>query len=344
MKDIEFLKKLTDAPAGSGDEGLVRKILKEEIEKVTVSHVDAMGNIYGEIGSGPSVLAVGHMDEIGFMVRNILPNGLIKVGNVGFVFSSGITSQLYTIQTKSGNIDGVIALNPNQGQGGMHNEYPSVEELSLDIGCKSKEEVLSLGVEVGNSVIAKSHFTVLQNRQLLAKAWDNRIGCAVSVKVLQNLNSALRVKFIGGGTVQEEVGCRGARALGIHLKPSIAFSLDTSPASDEEGSIVGAGPQLFVMDSATIGHKKLLEFVKRISKENQIPYQLCLLRRGGTDAGEFQNISGGVPSLAIGIAVKYIHTPTSVISYADYEYAVLLLTKVVEALNEDTIREIYSFD
>lgn len=344
MKDIEFLKRLTDAPAGSGDEGNVRKILKEEIDKVTVSHVDAMGNIYGEIGTGPTVLAVGHMDEIGFMVRSILPNGLIKVGSVGFVFSSGITSQLYTIQTKSGNVDGVIALNPNQGQGGIRKEYPSIEELSLDVGCETKEEVLSLGIEIGNSVIAKSRFTLLQNRRLLAKAWDNRIGCAVSVRVLQALNPAVRVKYIGGGTVQEEVGCRGARALGIHVRPSIAFSLDTAPAGDEEGSIVGAGPQLFVMDSATIGHKKLLEFVKKIARENQIPYQLCLLRRGGTDAGEFQNISGGVPSLAIGIAVKYIHTPTSVISYEDYENTVLLLTKVVEALNENTIREIQSYD
>lgn len=344
MKDLEFLKKLTDLPGGSGDEGDVRRALKEEIQKVCPAETDAFGNVYGKIGTGPKVLAVGHMDEVGFMVRGIRADGMIQVGMVGFVFSYGMLCQLYSVCTAKGIIDGVIALNPNQKNGGIKNEYPTAEELLLDIGCKTKEEACGLGVEVGNAVIAKSHFTVLQNRELLAKAWDNRIGCAISVRVMQTLNKdALKVTFIGGGSVQEEVGCRGARAMGIHLCPDIAFSLDTSPAGDEDGTIVGKGPQLFVMDSSTIPNKKLLEFVKATARKYNIPYQLCFLRRGGSDTSEFQNISGGTPSLAIGIPVKYIHTPTSVISYSDYENAVKLMCLVVEELDDKKILEFKTF-
>ncbi len=344
MKDLEFLKKLTDLPGGSGDEGKIREVLRDEIQRICPCQTDAFGNVYGQIGSGPKVLAIGHMDEIGFMVRGITANGFIQVGMVGFVFNYGMLCQLYSVCTVNGIIDGVISLNPNQKNGGIKNEYPNVDELLLDIGCKTKEEAEKLGVEIGNAVIAKSHFTVLQNQELLAKAWDNRIGCAISVRVLQNLNkNALKVTFIGGGSVQEEVGCRGARALGIHLSPDIAFSLDTSPASDEDGAIVGKGPQLFVMDSSTLPNKKLLEFVKSIARKYNIPFQLCFLRRGGSDTSELQNISGGTPSLAIGIPVKYIHTPTSVISYADYENAIKLMCLVVEELDEKKILEFKTF-
>lgn len=343
MKDIEFLKKITDVPGGSGDEGAVRSILKEEIAKVTTPVIDSIGNIYGIVGNGPKILAVGHMDEVGFMVLGIESNGFIKINNVGFVFSYGITSQIYSICTSKGIVDGIIGLNPDQGHGGMKNEYPSLGELRMDVGCTSKEDAQALGIEVGNAVIAKSWFTKLGKDQLLAKAWDNRIGCAISVRVMQELSKDIKVSFIGGGSVQEEVGCRGARALGISVKPDIAFSLDTSPASSEEGSIIGKGPQLFVMDSSTIAHKKLLEYVKNIAKENNIPYQLCVLRRGGSDTSEFQNISGGIPCLAIGVPVKYIHTPTSVISYQDYENTIELMKKVIESLNEEKIEEIKKF-
>ncbi|MGM9969905.1 MAG: M42 family metallopeptidase [Anaeroplasma sp.] len=342
MEDIEFLKEITDLPGGSGSEDLVRNVLKREISKITSCQTDAIGNVYGSIGTGPKVLAVGHMDEIGFMVRGITSDGYIQLGNVGFVFSYGILCQEYTICTNNGFINGIIGKNPDQGKK-QGNEFPDVEDVLLDIGCKSKEEVVNLGIEIGNAVIAKSHFMLLQNNEILAKAWDNRIGCAISIRVMQELNKNLKVTFIGGGTVQEEVGCRGARALGINIKPDIAFSLDTSPASNEDGFIVGNGPQLFVMDSSTLPNKKLLDFVKKIAKQNNIPYQLSYLRRGGTDASEFQNISGGTPTLAIGIPVKYIHTPTSVISYNDYKNTIRLLKLIVEALDEKVIKEISLF-
>lgn len=341
MKDIQFLKNLTDLPAISGDEGLVRELLKQEISKVAEPKIDGFGNIYASIGNGKKVLAVGHMDEIGFMVRQITNDGYLKLSNVGFVFPHGITSQIYSVCTENKIIDGVIALNPEQGNPSK-DSYPSVESLLLDIGCKSKDEVIKLGVEIGNSVVAKSNFTILNNNEIIAKAWDNRIGCAISVRLLKELNN-LNVKFIGGATTQEEVGLRGARALALNVKPDIAFSLDTSPASNEDGSKIGGGVQIFVMDSYTIGNKKLLKFVKNIAAKNNIKYQICHLRRGGTDAAEFQNITGGIPTLAIGVAVKYIHTPTSVINYDDYENAVKLMKCVIEELNDDIINDIKTF-
>ena len=340
MKDLKFLETITMLPGGSGDEGEVRNLLKEEILKVTTPEIDGFGNILGKVGKGKKILAVGHMDEIGFMVKDITNDGKLKLAMAGFVFNHGMLSQIYSVCGAKGIIDGVVGLNPENRKEG----YPSVDEISLDLGCKSKKEVEELGVEIGNAVIAKSHFTQLQNNELLAKAWDNRIGCAISVRVLQELaKEEINVCFIGGGSVQEEVGCRGAKALAVNVKPDIAFSLDTSPASSQTGFELGKGPQLFVMDSSSIGNKKLLNFVKDVANKNNIPYQVGLLGRGGTDLSEFQNASGGCPGLAIGIPVKYIHTPVSVINYEDYENAIKLMVAVVKELNDEKVFEISQF-
>ena len=340
MKDIKFLEDITTMHGGSGDETLVRNLLKEEIEKVTPSEIDGFGNIIGRVGKGKKVIAVGHMDEIGYMVRDIAPNGMIKLSQAGFVFPQGAMCQIYTICTSKGQIEGVIGFSMDR----RSNEFPSVDQLELDIGCKSKKEVEELGVEIGNAVIAKSRFLKLQNDELLSKAWDNRIGCAISVRVLQELSKMdLHCEFIGGGSVQEEVGCRGAKALAVNIKPSIAFSLDTSPASSQSGFECGKGPQLFVMDSSTIGNKKLLAFVKKIANEKNIPYQVGLLNRGGTDLSELQNAGGGCPSLAIGIAVRNIHSPVGIINYNDYENAVKLMVEVISSLDDETIEELSRF-
>ena len=340
MKDLKFLETITMLPGGSGDEGEVRNLLKEEILKVTTPEIDGFGNILGKVGKGKKILGVGHMDEIGFMVKDITNDGKLKLAMAGFVFNHGMLSQIYSVCGSKGIIDGVVGLNPENRKEG----YPSVDEISLDLGCKSKKEVEELGVEIGNAVIAKSHFTQLQNDELLAKAWDNRIGCAISVRVLQELaKEEINVCFIGGGSVQEEVGCRGAKAIAVNIKPDIAFSLDTSPASSQTGFELGKGPQLFVMDSSSIGNKKLLNFVKDVANKNNIPYQVGLLGRGGTDLSEFQNASGGCPGLAIGIPVKYIHTPVSVINYEDYENAIKLMVAVVKELNDEKVFEISQF-
>lgn len=340
MKDIELLKALSDAPSISGDENNVRTILKKEIDKVTFSKTDALGNIYGEIGNGLKILAVGHMDEVGFMVSKIENDGKIRFSNVGFIFNISLGCQRVSIITNNGIINGLVA-HPHEVS---MKEYPSLDQLWIEVGCSSKEEVENLGIEVGNSIVWKNDYIELQNNIISGKAWDNRVGCAISVKVLQELaNKQLNVKFIGGGTVQEEVGSRGAKALGMEIKPDIAISLDTAPCFEEDGSYLGKGPQLFVMDSGVIAHKKLLEYVKKIAKENNIPYQLSLLRRGGTDASEFQNVAGSCPSICLGIPVKFIHTPISTMSYDDYENAIKLMVKVVESLNEVIINEIKSF-
>lgn len=340
MKDIKFLEEITTIPGGSGNETLVRNLLKEEIEKVTTSEIDGFGNIIGRVGKGKKVIAVGHMDEIGFMVRDITPNGKVKLAQAGFVFPQGAVCQIYTICTSKGQVEGVVGFSMDK----RGNEYPSTDQLELDLGCKSKKEVEDLGVEIGDAVIAKSRFVKLQNDELLSKAWDNRIGCAISIRVLQELaKEELNCEFIGGGSVQEEVGCRGAKALAVNIKPSIAFSLDTSPESSQTGFECGKGPQLFVMDSSTIGNKKLLNFVKEIAKKNEIPYQVGLLNRGGTDLSELQNAGGGCPSLAIGIPVRNIHSPVGIINYNDYENAIKLMVAVIKEFNDSSIEELSKF-
>lgn len=344
MNDLELLKELTSFPGGSGDEDLIRNYLKDKINKITNAETDGLGDICGQIGNGPKVLAVGHMDEIGFKVIGFNNDGTINVHNAGFVFPWSPLSQIYNIVTSKGFIKGIIGLDPEQAKGGPKEGYPSTEELRLYVGAHTKEEAKELGIEIGNSVIWDNHFELLGNQEIVAKGWDNRIGCAISIKAMEDLaKDNLKVTYIGGGSVQEEVGCRGAKSLVKAVKPDIVFSLDTAPATSEEGSMLGKGPILFAMDSGTLPNKKLLEFVKNVAKVNKIPYQVCVLRRGSTDASSFQNDEGGIPVLAIGVPVKYIHSPVSIISYKDYENTLKLFEATLLALNEEEVIKFKTF-
>ena len=153
-------------------------------------------------GEGPRVLAVGHMDEVGFIVRAITPDGFIKFSRCGFFFITGVMSQHFTILTEKGPVDALCALGP----GMFGDKFPEMDKLIMDVGCTSKEEVKALGIQVGDFIVPQANFKQVgpEKKHLINKAWDNRIGCAVSLKVMENLkNEGHPYTFIGGGSVQE---------------------------------------------------------------------------------------------------------------------------------------------
>ena len=348
-QELAFLKELTDLRSTSGGEEAVRSFLKKEFLKLTDQvENDGLGSLIAYEGKkGPKILAVGHMDEVGFIVRAITKDGYIKIARCGFFFESGALSQHFIINTGKGDVEGICSLGP----GFISKEFPKIEDLVIDIGCESEEEARELGVRIGDLIVPKGDFAAVgkQQKYLINKAWDNRIGCAVSLRTMENLKKSGHPNiFVGGGSVQEEVGTRGAVTMADKVGADIAFSIDIGPADDtyqgnrEEGCL-GKGPQLTFMDSATISNRKLLKFAAEVAEECGIPYQTVVQKHGGTDASEFQYANAGTPVLLLNVPCRYAHTPTSMIHYDDYVNAVKLLTEIVKRLDEEKVREIRSF-
>lgn len=347
--ELQFLKEITDIQGTSGNEDAVRAYLKNKYASLADTvETDGLGSLMATLGTeGPRIMAVGHMDEVGFMVRAITTDGYIKFSRCGFFFVSGVLSQHFTILTDTGTVDAICALGP----GMFTDKYPEMDQLVMDVGCTSKEEVKALGIQVGDFIVPKANFQQLgvDKKYLVNKAWDNRIGCAVSYRVMEELKKQGHPNvFIGGGTTQEEVGTRGAITLGNMAHADIGFSIDVGIADDvhgqaKEGIVLGKGPELCVMDSHTISNRKLLKFAVQVAEECKIPYQVAIMKHGGTDASEFQYAYKGMPVLLVNVPSRYAHTPTSMIHYDDYVNTVRLMTEIIKRLDQDKVNEIRSF-
>lgn len=221
--------------------------------------------------------------------------------------------------------------------------------MFIDIGASSREEALEWGVLPGDMVVPHFEFTVMNNEKfLLAKAWDNRIGCAIAIDVLRNLQNTDHPNIVYGvGTVQEEVGLRGAKTAAHTIQPDIAFGVDVGIAGDTPGisekeaqSKMGKGPQIIVYDASMVSHKGLRDAVVATAEEAGIPYQFDAIAGGGTDSGAIHLTANGVPALSITIATRYIHTHAAILHRDDYENAVNLITEVIKKLDRKTVDEI----
>jgi putative aminopeptidase FrvX len=224
-----------------------------------------------------------------------------------------------------------------------------VKQMFVDIGAANKKEVEELGIEVGDPIIPLCEFETLANpKYLLAKAWDNRMGCYVALKVLQHIKDKdIPNTVYCGATVQEEVGLRGAQTLVHTVAPDIAFAIDVGVAKDtpgmetkDGGNKLGSGTTLGFLDASMIPHLKLRDFVVNLAKEHDIPYQIEIMPKGGTDGGKFHMAYQGIPTMVIGVAARYIHSNVSIVHRDDLDRAVQLLSIIIDRLDADTVKSI----
>lgn len=353
-----FLKELTDARGVPGNEEEVREVFKKYAEPHAEEiFYDGLGSVIAKhtgASEGPKVLIAGHMDEVGFMVTTITEKGFLKFQTLGGWWGQVMLAQQVEIKTGTGKIiHGVIGSKPPHVLSLEARKQPyEVAEMFIDIGATSQEEVAEWGIKPGDMVTPYIEYKRLnESKYLLAKAWDNRIGTAVSLKVLENLaNEGHPNVLFAGSNVQEEVGLRGARTSTHLVNPDIAFALDTGTAGDTPGmtpkeadSVLGKGPQILIYDASMIPHKKLRDFVVGVAEELNIPFQYTVITGGGTDAGQQHLTRDGIPALAITVATRYLHSHTSVIHEDDYLNTVKLVTEVVRRLDAKTVEEIRSY-
>ncbi|MGM9922422.1 MAG: M42 family metallopeptidase [Bhargavaea sp.] len=351
-EQLQMLKDLTDAKGIPGNEREPREVMKRYIEPFADSiGYDGLGSLIAEKKGdpeGPRVLVAGHLDEVGFMVSKIDDKGFLSFQTVGGWWSQVMLAQRVTIVTRDGSeLTGVIGSKPPHILSADARKKPvDIKDMFIDIGASSKEEVMEWGVRPGDMVTPYFEFTVMNNPDyLLAKAWDNRIGCAIAIDVLRKLKDEQHPNTVfSAGAVQEEIGLRGARTVAAKVKPDIGFAVDVGIAGDTPGvsskeasGKMGDGPQIVLFDASMVSHKGLRDLVVDTAEEQGIPYQFETIPGGGTDAGSIHLANEGVPSLAICIPTRYIHSHAAILHKKDYEHAVQLIVEVIKKLDRETV-------
>lgn len=221
----------------------------------------------------------------------------------------------------------------------------TIEQMLIDIGAQSREDVLAVGIRPGDMIIVDGAFVPLfGGKKLLAKAWDNRFGCALAIDVLSELaGEELGVDLYIGATVQEESGLRGARTAAFEVAPDLAIVFESSAANDNQGDPEAFGQQgggvlLRILDRTSITHRGMFLHARSLCEERSIPHQY-FMTQGGTDSGEIHVARSGCPSMTVGVPSRYIHTNSGIMNYADYAAAKEFALAFVRSLDSAAYRD-----
>ena len=346
-----MLKELTEASGVSGYEGEARELMRKYLSPLGELSQDKLGSLIcrkaGASGQ-PRIMLAGHMDEIGFMVKLITKEGFIHFTPLGGWPSQHLPAQRIIIQTRNGDIPGLIeARPPHLLSEEERKKQVDRKEMFIDIGAGSREEVEEIGVRVGDPIVPVSAFTIMAGKKktYMAKAFDDRVGCALTVAVLRELAAKPHPNTVYGvATVQEEVGCRGATTSAEAVNPDVAFALDVSPIGDIPGippdqtsEKIGGGPSILIYDTRMIPNIKLRDLAINTAQELGIAIQLSALEFGGYDTSAIHLHGTGVPSLAIGIPTRHVHSHAAIMRRDDFDSTVRLLVALIHKLDKDTV-------
>ncbi len=348
-----LLKELTDASGVSGYEHEVRQVIRRHIAPYATIEQDNLGSIVCRkegSQSSPRIMLPGHIDEVGFMVSHITEKGFLKFVPLGGWWEQVMLAQKVVVKGSKGDVVGLVGskpphiLSPEERK-----KMVEKKDMFIDIGASSAEEAKTVfGVKPGDPIIPVSPFEPMRNPKLImAKAWDDRIGCALFIEVIKRLQALEHPNTVYGvGTVQEEVGLRGAQTSAAVVNPDVCLTLEVSIAGDTPGmnkdepptEKLGQGPVILLADGSAIPNIALRDLAVATAEANGIPYQHSVMMGGGTDSGKIHMYSRGVPSLVIGVPTRYIHSHTGIIHTDDYENAIRLLVAMIQRMDAATVR------
>lgn len=342
------IKEVTELDGIAGYEHNVRNYLRGKIMPlVDEVQTDGLGGIFGikhsQAKDAPRVMVAAHMDEVGFMISEIKPDGTLRVVGIGGWNPLVVSSQRFTLYTRTGTAIPVISgsvpphfLRGNNGGASL----PKVEDIVFDGGFADKAEAESFGVRPGDIIVPKSEAILTANQKnVISKAWDNRYGILMVAELLQSLqNEQLGNTLIAGANVQEEVGLRGAHVSTTKFDPEIFLAVDCSPAGDVYGNQghIGDGTLIRFYDPGHIMLKDMRDFLLTTAEEAGVKYQYYAAK-GGTDAGAAHLKNGGVPSTTIGVCARYIHSHQTLYAMDDFLQAQAFLQAIVKKLDRSTV-------
>jgi endoglucanase len=354
-----LLAALTNAPGPSGFEAPVRAVLREALRPHAAElSADGLGSLIARLAGpaeGPRVMLTAHMDELGLLVRRITPEGYLKFQTLGGWLDQALINQRWTVLTRSGPVPGVSGIKT------VHVMTPEArgrvfgrDDLFIDVGAASAQDASErLQIRPGDPVVPDSPFQELAGGRLyLAKAWDDRVGCGLLACVARELATAPAPGVVFAvGTVQEEVGLRGAETAARHVAPDIGINLESGVAGDYPGITpdeaqerLGAGPAIFLHDSSMLPNLALRDLCSDVASEAGIPLQFNVLTGYGQDGAALQRSGSGTPTINIAVPTRYLHSHHGVISRDDFDAAVRLVAALVRRLDAPTVARLRRFE
>ncbi len=348
---LEMLRELTEVNGVPGFESRVAKIMRRHLEDIAEITSDNLGSLIATMkgtADRPRVMLAGHMDEIGFMVKLVTDDGFIKFSALGGWWDQVLLSQRVVIETSKGPIEGIIGSKaPHLLADEERNKVVKKDKMFVDVGARDKKQATErFGIRPGDAIVPISPFTVMADGdRLLAKGWDDRVGVALAIEALQSLAGKRHPNTLCAvGTVQEEVGLRGAQTSAFAVEPDVAIVLETAIAGDvpgieahESAVKLGGGVTIYVMEGSAIANLRLRDLAIELCEKNDLDYQLTILERGGTDAGRIHISARGVPSIVLGVPTRHIHSHAGIISGEDYETTLRLTLALCRALDTKTV-------
>jgi putative aminopeptidase FrvX len=331
----ELIRKLTETYGPSGAEEKIRAVIRAEVESLADElRVDPLGSLVahkqgpsigsGQADKGKRILLAAHMDEIGVMVTYVDEKGFARFTSIGGVHT------LTCVGARVAFADGTLGVIGVEQKRDDADKVPKMAQLYIDVGATSRDDC---PVQVGDAAVFVRPFAA-QGKRLIAKAMDDRIGCAVLIETLRRLKRTPHDVYVVF-SVQEETTLSGARTSAYSIDPDMAIAVDITATGDTPESRhmaveLGKGPAVKVQDRGMIAHVAVRELLVQRAKEGEIPYQLEVLEAGTTDAAAMQLVRAGVPAGCVSIPCRYFHTPSEMVDEGDVENCVRLLLELLQ--------------
>jgi putative aminopeptidase FrvX len=341
----ENLEKLSNACGVTGRENQARELMiqlmKPYADEITVDKLENVIAIKKGKEKSPKIMLAAHMDEVGLMVKTITKEGFLQFTKMGGIDDRILPAQKVTVFTRKGQFPSIIGSKPPHIQ--REEERKKVmgfDELFIDVGVESREEAALLGVSIGDPVGFDVKYVQLGKDVVIGKAFDNRAGCTAMVETLKLIEKT-DYTVCAVGTVQEEVGLRGAATAAFGVDPDVAIALDVTIAGDVPGvrefdtSVkMGKGPTLTISDSGLITHPKVLRWLLDTAEEEKIPCQLESGLLGSTDAARISITRQGIPCGTVSIPTRYIHSPVGMLCLKDIENSAKLTAAAIQKISK----------
>lgn len=346
-KSLEFLENYLNNASPTGYEWTGQKLWMNYLKPYVDEFItDTYGTAVGVINPDAKykVVIEGHADEISWYVNYITDNGLIYVIRNGGSDHQIAPSKIVNIHTKKGIVKGVFGWPAIHTRDKAKEETPKIENITIDVGAKNKEEVEKMGVHVGCVITYPDTFHILNTDKFVCRALDNRIGGFMIAQVARLLHENKKKLPFGlyiTNSVQEEIGLRGAEMIAERIKPNVAIVTDvthdtTTPMIDKkkEGHLeLGLGP---VVAYAPAVQQKLRDLITDTAEANKIPFQRSACSRAtGTDTDAFAYSGAGVASALISLPLRYMHTTVEMVHKDDVENVIRLIYESLLNIKEN---------
>ncbi len=330
-ESLKFLEKLINTPSPSGFEMRGQRVWLDYVKKFAeATETDASGNAVAWLNKGgsPRLMLAGHADEIAMTVNFINDKGFIYVRRVGGIDPTATKAQRVNIHARGGPVRGVVGnVAPHLMKLEGDQKPPKIHDLFIDIGVSSRKEAEKL-IRIGDAITLVDEFELLRGDLAVARAFDNRVGTfavAEALRLLGESGKKLNAEICAVSTIQEEVGCLGARQIAYTLKPDAALVVDVTHATDyptvsqaQHGDIkIGKGPAL---THGGPNHAEIVARLEKVATQQHIKLQHeAISSSSGTDTDVIFWTRGGIPSALISLPNRYMHSPVEVVNLKDLE-------------------------